>query len=228
MPNYCNNNIRITGDSSTISAIHAVMMGAGDARADDDDADLGQPMNLVPMPTLLRGTRSPAPTGVLTTEDLPPELASEAAERIQEYADAVNRAEIAKRQTGFADWYTWTVANWGTKWSMEVSKYLKYDNEIVISGVTAWSPPLALYSNISRLYPVTILAEYVEEGMDFIGAGIYRDSEELALSEGSISANMPDDFDWDGDDAWEIAEDVKEELFAQHVETARTNAGFCV
>jgi hypothetical protein len=228
MPNYCNNNIRITGDSSTISAIHAVMMGAGYARAADDDADLGQPMNLVPMPTLLWGTRSPAPTGVLTAEDLPPELAGEATERIQEHADAVERAERAKRQTGFADWYTWSVAHWGTKWSMEVSKYLKYDNEILISGVTAWSPPLALYSNISRLYPVTIHAEYVEEGMDFIGAGIYRDSEELALSEGSISDNMPDDFDWDGDDAWEIAEDVKEELFAQHVETARTKAGFCV
>ena len=228
MPNYCNNNIRILGDSSTISAIHAVMMGAGYARADDDDSDLGQPMNLVSMPKLLWGTRSPAPEGILTIEDVPHELAGAATERIQEHADAVDRAERAKRQTGFADWYTWSVANWGTKWSMEVSEYSKYDNEILISGVTAWSPPLALYSNISRLYPVTVHAEYIEEGMDFIGAAFYRDSEELGLSEGSISDHLPDDFDWDDDDAWEVAAEVQEELLDQHIKSARTKAGFCV
>ncbi len=226
MPNWCQVEMIIKGDVDTLSRMNEIMLTEGHARHPHDDTTLGQPMNLVPMPEELRGTRSPAPSGEYDADGKrmewvnSPDNAIWTAEKYAadkaEWVDLIKRAERAKDETGHDNWHSWTRDHWGTKWSMEVCNYVHNAHEIVIAGQTAWGPPLGLLSSITRMYPVTISAEYSEEGMDFIGVAIYKNSEELGLSEGSIHDFLPKDFDWEDDDAWDIAEDVKQKLLVQH------------
>lgn len=104
-------------------------------------------------------------------------------------------------------WYEWAIANWGTKWDMDVSSYHNDKGYIALTGYTAWSPCLALWEHLSRLYPsVTITTTFYEEGMDFVGASRHHAGESV-VEEGSLQAGFTygDNQDWDDEsyvEAW--------------------------
>jgi hypothetical protein len=238
MPNWCWNNITIEGDYGTLSNMDFIMKSEGYEHAGDDDPEMGQPMRLVPMPEVLRGTRSPAPTGDYDPEGRLQALVDDPAnehwtpehyeeDKAEHYA-LIERAERAEAETGYADWYSWANNEWGTKWSMEVTGYT-YDTErepeaIYISGNTAWSPPIELLVKISQKFGVKVSISYVEEGMDFIGASVIIDG--VAYDScGSFSDHLPDNWDWDNDDALEIHDDLRDRLIDHHEQVAAMQAG---
>lgn len=104
-------------------------------------------------------------------------------------------------------WYEWCVANWGTKWEMDVTDDYYEFGYIAITGMTAWSPCLPLWDHISRLYPsLTITTTFHEEGMDFVGASRHHAGESV-VEEGSLQAGFTysDKQDWDDEsyvEAW--------------------------
>ena len=51
------------------------------------------------------------------------------------------------------------------------------DECLVISGDTAWSPPLELMKRVSRRYQVEVLHEFEEPGCDFAGLHTYKNGE---------------------------------------------------
>lgn len=57
---------------------------------------------------------------------------------------------------------------YGTKW-WEFNIDERTDITLIISGDSAWSPPLELLRQISEVYNVSIEGEYAEPGMDFAG-----------------------------------------------------------
>lgn len=70
------------------------------------------------------------------------------------------------KKYGYADWYEWRIAHWGTKWRPS-SVYVRGQTIFMES---AWSPPAALVKSLSKLYPrarFTLL--YHEGGMAFAG-----------------------------------------------------------
>lgn len=226
MPNWCDTTITIEGDSDTLSQIDLIMRSEGYEHA-DEATDMGQPMRLVPMPEVLRGTRSPTPTGEYDPEgrfqalvDDPdnerwtPEMYE--AEKAEHYA-LIDRAERAKAETGYANWYSWAHNEWGTKWSMDVTTYdCNADHgTIYIEGATAWAPPAELLRTISERWPVTIRLAYVEQGMDFIGASVFVNGAEYD-SCGSFSEHLPEGFNWDSDDAGDVQHDLQERLIDHH------------
>lgn len=146
MPNWCKNEIKITGDPVLIRNLRSQMYAG-------IDGNLPQPMNCLPLP-----------------EDIG------------------------------SGWYEWSVKNWGTKWPMQVTKAEFTADEIVLTGDTAWSPPIPLLEHISRLYPgLEIVLTYYEEGVSFAGAAaIYRG--ESNISEGEIESppEMDDEDEWMG------------------------------
>ena len=235
MPNWCDTTIMIEGDTDTLSQLDLIMRSEGYEHA-DDGTDMGQPMRLVPMPEVLQGTRSPAPEGDYDpngrwqalvddpdAERWTPELYE--AEKAEHEA-LVARAERARAETGYADWYSWATANWGTKWTMGVSSYVCNADlgTIHIDGQTAWAPPAELLRTISERWPVTIRLAYVEHGMDFIGASVYEGGCEYDSS-GSFSYHLPESFDWDNDEAWDIEQDLWERLIDHHERQAAIEAG---
>lgn len=238
MPNWCWNTITIEGDYGRLSNMDFIMKSEGYERSADSDPEMGQPMRLVPMPEALQGTRSPAPTGDYDPEGRymewvnDPEneywTAEKYAEDKAEHYALIERAERAKAETGYSDWYTWANREWGTKWVMDVVSYT-YDVEhdpdaIYISGNTAWSPPIGLLEKISQKFGVKVSLTYAEEGMDFIGASVIIDGVTYD-SCGSLSDHLPDDFDWDNDDAWEIRDNLRDQLIDHHERIAAIEAG---
>lgn len=62
---------------------------------------------------------------------------------------------------GHKDWYSWSIANWGTKWNAYSQIQIK---ENIISFETAWSTPFPLMEELSRMFPdLTIEVVYADE-----------------------------------------------------------------
>lgn len=86
---------------------------------------------------------------------------------------------------GFADWYDFRVAKWGTKWNAsDVEMSLVSPTEVTFSFNTAWSPPIPIIEAIARKYPFAeITLSYYEEGMGFAGEVGYHKGIQLYETE---------------------------------------------
>jgi len=55
-------------------------------------------------------------------------------------------------QFGYKDWYDWNVANWGTKWDIELEGIERMDdNSISAFFDSAWSPPIGAYAQLVEM-----------------------------------------------------------------------------
>jgi len=99
-------------------------------------------------------------------------------EKAKEYAEqhASNLAEY-----GYANWYDWANAEWGTKWG-------DYDGEVTSNDehsttaiyLSAWGPASELLAKVSALFPTLLfVTRYVDEGWGFSGVTAHRGGELL-------------------------------------------------
>ena len=146
MPNYCNNNIVITGPNSVIDKIEKIANG--------DKGDLLQ--YFYPMPKALQDTTAPL------QKDATKEEKAKAKENLKKY--------------GYDNWYDWRVENWGTKWDiMEFYNITRKEigedeSEISLGFDTAWAPALGAYEKfIDQKSNCSLKAYYYEPGCDFMG-----------------------------------------------------------
>jgi len=151
MPNWCNNNITISGPKKKIDAVVK-------------NAVKGKLLNyFLPMPKELKDTTSPNPKS------------------------KTKKAKAMKLEFGADCWYDWRVANWGTKWDIDVyeNSISRVNDETVTFGFdSAWAPPIPAYDAVLEKHKdISITAYYFEPGMDF--AGEYADGSvnECNLSE---------------------------------------------
>jgi hypothetical protein len=79
------------------------------------------------------------------------------------------KSNIAKH--GYSDWYSWCVANWGTKWDARVVEFDDFNpNQTYVMFDTAWSPPENFFKIFAMLHPDAYFRnEFDEEGMSFEG-----------------------------------------------------------
>ena len=146
MPNYCNNNIVITGPNSVIDKIEKIANG--------DKGDLLQ--YFYPMPKALEDTTAPL------QKDATKEEKAKAKENLKKY--------------GYDNWYDWRVENWGTKWdimefyNINRKKIGEDESEISLGFDTAWAPALGAYERfIDKNSNCSLKAYYYEPGCDFMG-----------------------------------------------------------
>ena len=146
MPNYCNNNIVITGPNSVIDKIEKIANG--------DKGDLLQ--YFYPMPKALEDTQAPLPNHATKEEK------AKAKENLKKY--------------GYDNWYDWRVENWGTKWdimefyNINRKEIGEDESEISLGFDTAWAPALGAYERfIDENSNCSLKAYYYEPGCDFMG-----------------------------------------------------------
>ena len=73
------------------------------------------------------------------------------------------------RLYGAKDWYDWNIANWGTKWDVNLDSINRVDaNTLQASFESAWAPPTGAYEKLMAL-GFEIEAFYYEPGMCFVG-----------------------------------------------------------
>ena len=191
MPNWCNNNISITGPNSVIDKIEKIVK--------EDDSKNGLLNFFYPMPAELRDTTADG------TED---------------------KAMIEK--TGYSDWYSWAVDNWGTKW--EVCEFFGVERQhlndsldestISFSFDSAWSPPIGAYEQfLVDNENCSLVGRYYEGGCDFMGEWNNGSDDCYAPSD----YKSTDDFWQDGigstlDDIFNITESMAEYEAEQEAE----------
>ena len=151
MPNWCNNNITITGPNKVIDKIEKIVSEEG--------GEEGLLQYFHPMPKALKDTTAPLPN------DATEEEKAKAKENLKKY--------------GYDNWYDWRVENWSTKWDLNEfygvdRQYLTEQNEgestISFGFDSAWAPPLGAYDNFMESgNNVEIKAYYFEGGCDFMG-----------------------------------------------------------
>ena len=153
MPNWCNNNISITGPNSVIDKIEKIVKE--EENTDLSSKEKGETPGLLqfmaPMPKELDGTTAP----------------SSSAKKPQPMVE------------GFDNWYDWRVENWGTKWELcefygVDRQYHSEQNEgestITFGFDSAWSPPINAYEQFLRdNEDCSLKAWYYEGGCDFMG-----------------------------------------------------------
>ena len=201
MPNWCDNQITITGPNPVIDKIEKIV------KEESDDAKNGLLQFLHPMPKEL-----------LDTEAGP--IAKTKAEK--------DERKARKLEFGAENWYDWRVNNWGTKW--EVCEFYGVDRQhlndspdestISFAFSSAWSPPIGAYEQfLADNDNCSLKAYYYEGGCDFMGCWDNGDDECLAPSD----YKSTDDFWQDGvgstlDDMFNITESMAEYEAEQEAE----------
>ena len=161
MPNWCSNNLTVSGPGNGI----AFLQKAAEA---EDFCNA-----VIPVPLELR---------MATAGSLPPEGPGQE----KEIEARKNRLE----KYGYENWYDFCTSKWGTKWDVGADKenisyrddkpegkgwVSNYWAQIQFSFESPWGPPIEIYKALLEL-GFDGEATYFEPGMDF--AGIFSDSED--------------------------------------------------
>lgn len=143
MPNWCNNKLTITPKTKPARILLETAVLNTQAPPDSDKP--GFLATMVPMPEEISKTVAGWPR------------------------DEAKDAEMVAKY-GYADWYDWCVANWGTKWDFHSPHAVAEGDGFVIDFDTAWSPPIDALDKLTDLYDMSL--SYVEYGMDFAGTWV--------------------------------------------------------
>lgn len=114
-------------------------------------------------------------------------------ERMCEETDATHAYQVAERyleshpdyeekgkarlraiaETGYADWYSWSVVNWGTKWGAYAVSISDWTPEhLIFEFQTAWSFPEPIFEVLAARFPtLTFDLKCFDEGWNFAGEG---------------------------------------------------------
>lgn len=145
------------------------------------------------------------------------------------HGDPGKQAELEKQEQanresyGYANWYDWCVANWGTKWDVNTNGDTAEveDGELAVEVWfdTAWSPPIGFYEHMESL-GFKVDAFYHEPGVGFCGRYTAGDDECIEIEGDAdwVRSNVPIEIDdafsisdlmeeWDDDDDEEEKED---------------------
>ena len=109
-------------------------------------------------------------------------------------------------------WYEWNVSNWGCKWNCDAQDWSRDGNTISFWFDSPWGPPVELYYKIEQA-GLTVKAEYMEEGMRFVGEFVDGSDETYEYQDVEDLANIPDNLveNWNLHDQFESWEDEDEE-----------------
>ena len=74
-------------------------------------------------------------------------------------------AIVNEKLYGTPTWYEWCVNNWGTKWNAVAARiYGDYAGNLCYSFQTAWSTPMPVFEQLSRMFPeYRFLVEFYDE-----------------------------------------------------------------
>ena len=83
-------------------------------------------------------------------------------------------------------WYWSRVDAWGTKWDACDVEVDEHEDKVVLSFLTAYSPPIPFYERMRKEHGWSIQASYEEGGMDF--AGKYDNGKNTTIEFSDVAA----------------------------------------
>jgi hypothetical protein len=98
--------------------------------------------------------------------------------------------ELIKKY-GAADWYSWCISNWGTKWDISPYGCEIENGQLVGSFDSPWGPPTVAYEKLEEM-GFSVRAYYNEPGMGF--AGVYEDGFDESFDYSGMDADEAEDY----------------------------------
>ena len=161
MPNWCFNRVTFSGTSGDIENLTAQL------ESDETHFDFNK---IIPMPEELVGICSPVQA--FKTKAKVDEYNSNVPEGVGQAITHAKHKALLKKY-GHAEWYNWSLENWGCKWNNRHEVDVSNDSEHGYASYrfdTPWGPPEGIYHALKEQYPeVTISWFYDEPGMEFSG-----------------------------------------------------------
>jgi hypothetical protein len=229
MPNWCSNQITISGapaqirrllDAATyegnegifsLKAVYPVPEGLANVSAGSDE-DFHAVVHGDWKKLLSRRTFLTKEHGEIKSREALIEIYEKGRAKGQDLRAIADQYEKNLQEHGCMTWYNWCVRHWGTKWDIN-GEYDYVEGSDCVSFVTdsAWSPPVEAFEHISEQYPeLEFTLEYFEEGCSFIGKVTLQNGEATSSDEGEdcydhdrfdfAPESYDDDEDWDEED----------------------------
>lgn len=194
MPNHVTNRLEINADRETVQSVMNSLRGEND---DDNTPCYIDFNNIIPMPKeLLIEASSCGEFGmqyIIAMQRKPFNSQDESraiqwmesqTEKVRKDALQLGAAYLKNLGTyGYATWYEWSIATWGTKWN---AYNQEFDEPNVLWFDTAWSGVPQLIQKLSEKFPdVEFDYAYADEDLGSnVGRGIVRN--------GEINMTIPD------------------------------------
>jgi hypothetical protein len=188
MPNWCNNNLTLEHEDPAMIKRAADALERGEFLAE-----------FIPVPEDLQIV-----AGSVGDPLEQKELERKTAENLKKY--------------GYGNWYDYCVGEWGTKWDVgcDGSTDVHPDGKILHTYFdSAWSPPVNAYVKLEEL-GFKVNALYYEGGMGYAGA--YGDGNDEEINLDGMSADDIEQHYPDLDEAFGIAESIREYLSQEEEE----------
>jgi len=153
MPNWCANSLKLVATTAeSEKKLAEIVYELERAKLANESANLFALIKPIPQDLMI--------TSGWLGKDTPEQAALETAQA----------ANLKKH--GYADWYSFCTAEWGTKWDAktcdEDEPYNLDGNQVTIFFDTAWSPPMNIYYALEEM-GFKVEATYIEQGMGYIG-----------------------------------------------------------
>jgi len=174
MPNWCEIDITVSGPERAIADFERIL------RSGVDEEDRISLLGIfLPRPEILENTTSPARAPYTEAEIV---AAGEAERAVmlkanEDHAESVNHL---LKICGAADWYEWSIQNWGVKWPDRTRIQTRKARSLLLSGACPWAPPQEGIETISGMFPkLRFKIAWFEGGMGFAGRAAYKAGNQL-------------------------------------------------
>ena len=165
MPNWCYNKVIFSGTPNEITTLMEFV------KEEETDFSFNA---IIPMPSELRTIASPV-RAFKTKAEVNAYNAQQPVPNF-EIGKAITHAKhkALLKKYGHAEWYNWSIANWGCKWDINPTEIEMSDDSghgcVSYSFDTPWGPPEGVYLAMTEQFPeVDISWFYDEPGMEFSG-----------------------------------------------------------
>ena len=157
MPNWCENELRVTGKKKDLETFIALAAGS---RSEETDFNFE---NFIPYPQEFADADRAQREWEEVYKDVP-------------WGDRPPRPADGYNSGG----YEWCIANWGTKWPARDPSLGRTQRGCNISFETAWGPPAPVIRKLGALFPgLTFSLKYWEGGAGFKGCLTVKGDETL-------------------------------------------------
>lgn len=213
MPNWCVNQVDISGDEAEVAKLVAFVKG------DESAFDFHK---IVPPPDTDRYRGTSSSSSFICGCNAESKVVGTFEDGSDKYGWFIGDVQVPfdgkcpvhgepNTMSDPENWYQWNVSNWGTKWDA-AEVWSAREDDIIIEGSaaynfeTAWSPAEPVVAALAEQFPtLSITHRYCEGGMGFAGEVVYLKGKEARREEFDMGEGLPDEAwlkDDDGERLW--------------------------
>jgi hypothetical protein len=181
MPNWCENELTITGNPAQIAKLIEFVKGNHwGVTGNTTDFDF---QKVIPYPKKFMDIDEKANKFEVLKEELQKKFKDKPAK----LKGALDTLAITYGLDPERPWikdgynsggYEWCISNWGTKWNAAEVTMENLEDEVIYSFDTAWSPPVPIISKLAQKFKkCRFTLEYWERGAAYQGTLICEDGE---------------------------------------------------